>query len=107
MKVRDYLSANIELWSVEVSDSLIDAELINVGLNGDSEYEPELEVKTNTLFYNLIPKLLLAPKRVSEGQFTIEYDKDAMLAYYRMIADQLGLPNNLERNKIRDRSNIW
>ncbi len=107
MKVRDYLSANLELWSVEVSDSLIDAELINVGLNGDSEYEPELEAKTNTLFYNLIPKLLLAPKRVSEGQFTIEYDKDAMVDFYSIIADKLGLPNMLVKNKIRDRSNLW
>lgn len=107
MKVRDYLSANLELWSVEVSDSLIDAEVINVGLNGDSEYEPELEIKTNTLFYNLIPKLLLSPKRVSEGQFTIEYDKGAMVEFYSLISEKLGLPNLLVKNKIRDRSNLW
>ncbi|WP_284464897.1 DUF6706 family protein [Chryseobacterium sp.] len=107
MKVRDYISANLELWSVEVSDSLIDAELINVDLNGDSEYNPELEVKTNTLFYNLIPKLLLRAKNVSEGGYSITYDNESMISFYGILADMLGLPNKLIKNKIRDKSNLW
>lgn len=107
MKVRDYLSAMFEGWSVEVSESLIDAELINVDLNGDSDYNSEAKVKIDKLIYNIIPQLLLAPKSITEGGFSITYDKDAMIAYYRMIAEQLGLPNNLEKNKIRDRSNLW
>jgi hypothetical protein len=107
MKVRDYITANLELWSVDISDSLIDAELINAGLNGDSEYNTEVEVKTNTLFYNLIPKLLLRAKSVSEGGYSITYDNEAMIAYFGIIADKLELPNTLVKNKIRDRSNLW
>ncbi|MEA1849189.1 DUF6706 family protein [Chryseobacterium sp. MHB01] len=107
MKVRDYITANLELWSVDLSDSLIDAELINVGLNGDSEYNSESEVKTKTLFYNIIPKLLLRPKSVSEGGYSITYDSEGIKSYYDILCQELEFPNVLLKNKIRDRSNLW
>lgn len=59
--------------------------------------------------YNLLPIILISPKSISEGGYSISYDKDSLLAYYRLLAKELDKPDLLDASqpRYRDISNSW
>lgn len=105
MKIGDYIKEKLSTWSVSLSDAMIDVELSRLGLSASDTITSE--VNTDKFFYNIIPELLLSPKSVSEGGYSISYDKDAMVAFYRMLTKRLGLSDSLSTNTITDITNRW
>lgn len=105
MTIGDYIKEKTSLWSVEFSDGMVAAELARVNLN------PSDTITENTnldkFFYNVIPDIILLPKSISEGGFSISYDKDAIVKFYSIIARKLGLPNLLASDTITDITHRW
>ena len=84
MTVGEYIKEKVSLWSVELSDELIALELERIGL--DSSVDITGETKIDLFFYNVIPDILAMPNNISEGGFSISYDKDALLKYYSLVS---------------------
>lgn len=105
MNIGDYIKEKLSIWSVSLSDELIQIELAKVNL--DSSEAITGESNTDEFFYNVIPYILSTPKSVSEGGYSVSYDKDAMLMYFKMIASKLGKRDFLNSNTITDISNRW
>ena len=105
MTIGEYIKEKTSLWSVELSDEVITLELSRVEL--DSSVTISAETNLDKFFYNVIPDIILLPKSVSEGGFSISYDKDAIAAYYKILASRLGLPNLLAKDTITDITNRW
>lgn len=105
MTIGEYIKEKMSLWSVELSDEVITLELSRVEL--DSSVTISAETNLDKFFYNVIPDIILLPKSVSEGGFSISYDKDAITAYYKILASRLGLPNLLAKDTITDITNRW
>lgn len=105
MTIGDYIQGKFNIWSVEMSDEAVSLELLGVGL--DSEAEMTAQVNTDEFFYRVIPDILLMPTSVSEGGFSLSYDKTAMSNFYSLIAKRLGKENLLNPNKITDITAKW
>lgn len=106
MIIRDYIKAKFSLWSVELSDEQIDLEIVRLGLD-PSETITE-EINLDLFFYTIIPDILLTPTNVSEGGFSISFDKSALLKYYSMLAKKLRKQDLLsEKSTIKDITNQW
>lgn len=84
---------------------MIEVELSQLGLSASDSITSE--INTDKFFYNVIPDLLSSPKSVSEGGYSISYDKEALMAFYNLLSKRLGLPNNLSANTITDITNRW
>lgn len=105
MTIGEYIKEKTSLWSVQLSDEVITLELSRVEL--DSSVTISAETNLDKFFYNVIPDIILLPKSISEGGFSISYDKDAITAYYKILASRLGLPNLLAKDTITDITNRW
>ena len=105
MTIGDYIKGKFNLWSVDLSDDFIALELSRVNL--DSASEMDYASNVDEFFYNVIPDLILMPSNVSEGGFSLSYDKNAMSAYYKMLCTKLGKPNLLSQNTIKDITSKW
>ena len=105
MTVGNYIKAKFNLWSVDLSDDFIALELARVNIDSASEMDSATNV--DEFFYNVIPDLILIPSNVSEGGFSLSYDKNSMNAYYKMLCTKLGKPNLLSQNTIKDITSKW
>ncbi|QNS40191.1 hypothetical protein H0S70_07195 [Chryseobacterium manosquense] len=105
MTIGDYIKEKFSNWSVNYSDAMIEVELSRLGLSASDSITSE--TNTDNFFYNIIPDLLSTPKSVSEGGYSISYDKEAMTIFYKVLSKRLGLPNNLSANTITDITNRW
>ena len=105
MTVGEYVKEKMSQWSFVYSDRLLQAEMQKAGINPDSEYNEN--TNTDKLFYNILPDVLFAPTSVSEGGYSVSYDKNGMLAYYKMIARRLGKPDQTSTQTIKDITKRW
>lgn len=105
MTIGDYIKEKLSLWSVEYSSDMIDLELSKLGLSSLETITGETNL--DLFFYNVIPDILLMPKSVSEGGYSISYDAAGMKAYYSMVAKRLGLNDQFGNNQIIDITNRW
>jgi len=105
MTIGEYIKEKMSLWSVEYSDGMIAAELARVELLPSDVITGETNL--DKFFYNVIPDIILLPKSVSEGGYSISYDKDAIVKFYSIIARKLGLPNLLANDTITDITSKW
>lgn len=105
MTVGDYIKGKLNIWSVEIADDLISLELSGVGLDPDGNMTAE--VNTDAFFYKVIPDILLMPTSISEGGFSLSWDKEALVTYYSMVAKRLGKDNVLAKNTITDITSKW
>lgn len=105
MTIGEYIKEKTSLWSVELSDAYLTLELSKLEFSASDTITGETNL--DQFFYNVIPDIILLPKSVSEGGFSISYDKDAITAYYKILAARLGLPNLLAKDTITDITNRW
>ena len=105
MNLGEYINEKFSQWSVSYSDALIEVELNRLGLSASDTITGASNL--DEFFYNVLPDILLVPTNVSEGGYSVSYDKDALTTYYKMLADRLKKPDLLSKNKIRNASNKW
>lgn len=105
MTIGEYIKEKFSIWSVELSDDMISLELSRVGHSASETITSEINL--DDFFYNVIPEIISMPSSVSEGGFSISYDKDALLKYYSMTAKRLGKPDLFSSNTITDITARW
>lgn len=105
MTIGEYIQEKFSLWSVEYSDGMVAAELARVSLNPSETITNEINL--DNFFYNVIPDLINMPKSISEGGFSISFDKETLLKYYSMVAKKLGKPDLFSDNTITDITAKW
>lgn len=107
MTIREYIVEKLSTWNVSNSTILIDIELEKMNVNPLENYNSINASQVDLFFYNMLPEMLLMPNSVSEGGYSISYDKKAMESYYNLLSKRLDLPNLLPQPTITDISNQW
>lgn len=105
MTIGEYIQEKFSLWSVELSDALINIEVARVGLSASETMSETTNV--DAFFYNVIPDIINMPSSISEGGYSISYDKATLLKYYSMVARKLGKPDLFSENTITDITARW
>jgi hypothetical protein len=73
------------------------------GINPDDEVDVSVAKKA---LYNSFSSIL--PKaNVSEGKFSVSWLTDNILTWYSLLANELGLPNVLGDNTLKDYTPTW
>lgn len=94
MQLAEYVKNQLEALQVQYPESLIDAEINALGLG----YENYTQKGADAFFYSLIPMIMLRPASISEGGFSISYDRNSLLDYYKLVARRLGKEDLLTQN---------
>ncbi|NML70034.1 hypothetical protein HHL23_09495 [Chryseobacterium sp. RP-3-3] len=105
MTIGGYIQEKFSNWSVEYSDGMVAAELARVNLDPSDTITNDISL--DTFFYNIFPDIISMPSSISEGGYSISYDKAALLKYYSMLARRLGKPDLLSDNTITDITSKW
>lgn len=105
MKIGDYIKSKFGLWSIEVSEDIVSLELSRVNLN--SQDEMTSDVNLDEFYYNVIPDLILMASNVSEGGYSISYNKDAMISFFGAVCSRLKKPNPFSDNSVQDITDKW
>ena len=110
MTIRDYINAKLKQWNAEVSEENIQIAFTTSGVNENEELTPKTEISSAYLvLYKIIPDIILfTPTSISEGGYSITYDKGAMSAFYSMVANKINMPDELSgKNIVKDITKKW
>lgn len=107
MTNQEYIVAKLARFGVTFSANDLAAMAADGDISLAGEYTAANAVAVKTCLAGIIPELLTVTS-VSEGGYSIARDKDALLAYYAMLCDELHIPNKLKaKPAIKDHSNKW
>lgn len=102
-----YIKAKLRKLNLSMDDAEIEVMLTEQGADPVGELTPASIRVAKQVIVAAIPELLLAPD-ISQGDFSRKFDRNAVIAYYGMLCDELGLENKLTpQPKVVDRSNLW
>lgn len=109
MKITEFVVEKLNTWGLEYSDKLILAEMQKIGLSGEEIYADTVPEKVDLIFYNIIPDLMMMPSSVSEGGYSVSYNKQALANFYKYLCEKLGKANLLvdSNNQIKDITRLW
>jgi len=104
LKTIDFIQAKLASFNVELSDIELKALLVDNGISEADTYETKA---AKTALVGIIPELLLKPD-ITEGGFSVKWDKGAIMNYYGLLCKELGLKNQLiEQPKVKNKSYLW
>lgn len=108
MTIRDYINTRLKQWNAKVSDDVVNIAFNLSKINSEQEITDN-EISALKVLYRLIPDIIISvPKSVSEGGFSITYDKEAMVSFYNMISERLNLPNQMGgKSTVKDITAKW
>lgn len=105
--VRASIESKLASFGIELSSVDMDVLLVDANVNGTEEYSTATALGAKKVIANAIPELLLKAD-VTEGGYSVKWDKAGITAYYGVLCNELGLPNKLDKTPtIQDRSNFW
>ncbi|MCF2498397.1 DUF6706 family protein [Dyadobacter chenhuakuii] len=105
--IREFIQAKLSRYNIDLTEAELDAAIIDQGLTPADQYASSASKSTLKVIASVIPELLLAPD-ITEGGYSIKYDKGAVTSYYRLLCAQLGIDDNLNpQPKIRSKSSLW
>lgn len=109
MNVKDFIVEKLNIWGIQYSQELILAEMSKIGLQDTEAYNGVNSLKVDLLLYNIIPDMIMQPNSISEGGYSISYDKNSIMRFYNLLCQRLGKPNLLDDNQdtITDISHLW
>jgi len=104
MTNKEYISVSLNRFGL--TEDEVALVLVDAGLNPDDAADV---IACRKAIYNNLSKVLpVALQNISEGGFSISWNIEAIKLYYRMLANELGMPNVLEPQPIvTDVSNRW
>lgn len=108
MLVADYIKSKLGKFGVLIDDNEVEALLLKNSIASDATYTVDSVDKTEQALYDYIPELLVLSS-VSEGDYSINYDKEGILDYYALLSNNLGQPNKLlvQQPKVKNKSYLW
>lgn len=107
MALADYIKTKLRRFHLSMDDAELNVLLAGLGESPASELTETSMVVAKRVIVSAIPELLLVPD-VSQGDYSHKLNKDAVVKYYGMLCDELGVENKLTpQPKVRDKSNYW
>ncbi|WP_337043859.1 DUF6706 family protein [Emticicia sp. 17c] len=108
MLVADYIKSKLLKFGVTLSTDHLQALLLKNGIASEETYTGEGQRKAEQALHAFIPELLVV-SGVTEGGFSISYDREGILAYYRLLSEQLNQPDALTpaQPRVRNKSYLW
>lgn len=106
MTVKEYFVKRSLIVGIDYADSMIEdfLTLEDIDPEGDVIDRKDLDI----IFLNLVKNLLLRPKSISEGGYSITYDIEGLKRWYAMEARRLGLDDEMsDLGVVKDSSSLW
>ena len=105
--IRAYITAKLARYNIEIQADELDGEIVTQGLTPTSEFTAGAATPAKRVLLSVIPGLLLQPD-ITEGGYSMKFDREGVRAFYGLLCAELGEENKLDRQPVvRDRSNAW
>lgn len=105
--IRETITAKLARYNIDLSEAELDAAIVDQGLVPTDEYSASASHKTKLVIVEVIPGLLVVPD-VTEGGYSVKFDRAGIMAYYRLICSELGIPDKLNpQPRIRSKAHLW
>ena len=105
--IREFIQAKLSRYNIDLTEAELDAAITDQGLVSSDQYTSSASTSSLKVIASVIPELLLAPD-ITEGGYSIKFDRAAVTAYYKLLCAQLGIDDRLNpQPKIRSKSSIW
>lgn len=89
MTLLEYFEKKTSVLGLDLSvQALTDLIEINGGVVTDEMTDKDV---ADVMYLEVIRSMLLSPSSVSEGQYSISYDKDALVEWYKIESERLGV----------------
>lgn len=96
MTVLDYIKNELSALSLVVSEIEITILLKEAKLSAEAPLETAKDLtEAKKIICKYIPSVLMKPN-ITEGGFSISYDRNAIMSYYNFLCGDLGLQNKLQ-----------
>ncbi|MBA4852074.1 DUF6706 family protein [Emticicia sp. BO119] len=109
MLIADYIKSKLSKFNITLDDNELEGLLLKNSIAPDEVYEASNTQKADIALHSYIPELLALPD-ISEGGFSIKFDRQGILAYYKILCSDLGLEDKTisKQPKIRNMSRrLW
>lgn len=90
MKINEFIKDRFKGWGIELSQS----DILSMGFE-DEEFDSNKIHSINIAIVKFIPFLLLTPNNIKESEFSISWDKDSILNFYKIMTNRYGLEDEL------------
>ncbi|MDY3344395.1 hypothetical protein PG326_03930 [Riemerella anatipestifer] len=103
--VKGYFLAKMKILGITIPDESLDVFILSNEMDGEALVSPDDSKNLDKNILEIILALLIKPD-VSEDDYSIKYDRSAIMNWYAMECKRLGVPNLLEsgKNEVRDMS---
>lgn len=108
MLISDFIKSKLGKFGVMIDDNELEGLLLKNSISTEETYTIDTVDKTERAMYDYLPEMLIVSS-IQEGGYSISYDREGILAYYRLLCNNLGLPDKVStpQPKIKNRSNFW
>ena len=108
MLLSDYIKSKLARFNVTLSADELEGLLLKNSIATDTTYDASTSTDADKVMYGFIPELLVMPA-ISQGGYSIKFDREGILAYYRILCNDLGLADKTvtKQPKIKNLSNRW
>ena len=108
MTLSAFIQSKLSKFGASVDGNELESLLLLNSIAADEVYTTTNSIKAYKAIHGYIPELLATPD-ITEGGFSMRLDRTAIMQYYQLLCDQLGLENKLaaKQPKVRDKSNRW
>lgn len=109
MVITDYIKSKFRTFGIEMSE----ADLLDVWTNDDADITADNKTEVEIAIAGFIPQLMIRPTSVSEGDYRVSFDVQAVKDYYAFLCkkydliDLLNSKNQSDISVISDASEMW
>lgn len=102
MTIKEYFNNRNKRLGINMENSQVDTYILSFGLDGNEQVSDSN--KLDIAYMDLVKDLLLLPN-ISEDDYSISYNRDSLLSWYRLEAKRLGIDDSLSSdNQVQDMS---
>lgn len=106
MTLSEAVKAKLDFFNCEYSEDFLNSIFITEGLEAEVTLSPSNKELLDKALYCVIPEILVKPS-ISEGGYSVKFDKDAIVKYYNLLCQKNGFENELNSGTINDVSYLW
>jgi len=108
MLVSAYIQSKLNKFGASIDANELESLLLLNSIAVDEVYSADNAEKASKALYSIIPELLAMPD-ITEGGFSMKFNREGILAYYSLLCKELGLENKLavKQPKVKNKSYLW
>ena len=95
MTANQFISQKLGSFGVAISEADLLEVAIASGLSGDEELTADNTDAIYIGLVNFIPQILARPTSISEGGVSLSWNRDGLIAYYKLLCRKYGLEDTV------------